>query len=82
VRFNDPDNLASCANFLAHAFPGEIERDGHVLELEIRQGIHQGTEERVIGRLLRAWRLSHDIDDSDGVVMKTDDPRITKRRRG
>ena len=70
VRFNDPDNLASCANFLAHAFPGKIERHGHVLALEPRSGsLHRGTEQEVVGRLLWAWRLSHDIANDDGAVI-------------
>ena len=73
VRFNDPDSLVSCVNFLAHAFPGAVERDGHVLALEFREpGLEKNAEEKVVERLLWAWRVSHDIESDEGVVIKTD----------
>ena len=69
VRFNDPDNLASCENFMQHAFPGAITRDGKMLELTFPSGsLGPVTQHKVVERLLWAWRISHRIEPEDGFV--------------
>jgi hypothetical protein len=77
VRFNDPDNLVSCENFLQHAFPGAIKRDGRVLELTFRHArLASEHQRRVVERLLWAWRVSHRIDTDDGFVLLSEQPDI------
>ena len=75
VRFNDPDNLASCEGFFLHAFPGDIKRNGNVLDLTFRRGSFGPTPERkVVERLLWAWRISHQINTDDGLVVLSEQP--------
>ena len=70
VRFNDPDNLATCENFFRHAFPGQIERNGRVLALTFHAGsVAPVMQREVIERLLWAWRVSHNVDRDDGFVL-------------
>lgn len=73
VRFNDQDNLTSCANFLAHRFPGDVKKAGETLDLAIRvDSLPQAVQERIVERLLWAWRRSHQISDDDGFVLSVD----------
>jgi hypothetical protein len=70
VRFNDPGNLASCEEFLQHAFPGAVDRDGQELDLTFETGSLQPPAQRkVVERLLWAWRVSHHLGTEDGVVI-------------
>jgi hypothetical protein len=69
VRFNDPDNLATCENFLRHAFPGQIERNGRSLALTFHaHSLTPAAQREVIERLLWAWRVSHHVSTNDGYV--------------
>jgi hypothetical protein len=73
VRFNDPENLASCENFFRHVLPGEIERNGRILALTFHAANLARTAEReVIERLLWAWRVSNHIDTDDGFVLPSE----------
>jgi len=73
IRFNDPDNLASCESFLQHAFPGEIERSGNLLLLSFRRGsLGSSSERKVVERLLWAWRVSRRIEDDDGALLASE----------
>jgi hypothetical protein len=70
IRFNDFENLTSCQNFLQHAFPGSVERDGHALNVALRGGsLDPSAERTVVERLLWAWRQQHAIQTEDGVVV-------------
>ena len=80
VRFNDPDNLASCANFFRHAFPGEVERNGRALDLTFRiDSLGPAAQERIVERLLWAWRRSHQIDNEDGFILPIDQDNAQRR---
>jgi hypothetical protein len=69
VRFDDPQKLASCANFLRFAFPGEITRRPDELELEFTRGDFQPSAERaIVERLLWAWRAASGFSVRDGVI--------------
>ena len=69
VRFNDPDNLATCENFLRHVFPGHVERNGRVLALTFHAAsLGPAAQRNVIERLLWAWRVSHHVDTDDGYL--------------
>ena len=73
VRFNDPDNLANCANFFRHVFPGEVERNGRALDLTFRDdSLKPAAQRLIVDRLLWAWRRSHQIDDDDGFILPID----------
>jgi hypothetical protein len=70
VRFNDPDNLATCENFLRHAFPGQIERNGRTLAVTFHtSNLTVAAQSNVIERLLWAWRVSHHVDTDDGYLL-------------
>ena len=77
VRFNDPNNLASCESFLTHAFPGEATRNGQILVLTFRLETLQPTvETTVVERLLWAWRRARRRDD-DGFILPIDQEHPT-----
>jgi len=75
VRFNDPDNLASCERFLTHTFPGQTTRNTQdvVLTLTFRLGTLESQVERtVVERLLWAWRQARRIKVDDGYILPFD----------
>ena len=77
VRFDDPDNLASCANFFAHAFPGDVKRDGQTLRLIFQSGnLQPAVQKQIVGRLLWAWRRSHLITHDDGFILPIDQDQV------
>lgn len=80
VRFNIPENLVSCENFLSHAFPGEVERKQQVLALQFRGGSLDPTAQRkIVERLLWAWRISHKLDTDDGYIVAFDQTDARRR---
>lgn len=70
VRFEQGESLASCANFLSHAFPGEVTQDGDELHLSFAYGQFQShVEIRIVERLLWAWRIENNHQrGEDGVI--------------
>jgi hypothetical protein len=69
VRFDDPEKLASCANYLRFAFPGEIKRTPQGLDFLFTRGDFQPSAERaIVERLLWAWRTTLGFTVEDAVV--------------
>jgi len=74
VRFNDLANLTSCENFLQHAFPGTVERDGDTLRLTLRARLAPIAERKIVERLLWAWRTDYGIEADEAFVVESKQP--------